>query len=88
MSSMDAYSQPPDRSARLLQFVEAYGEDSPLDWIEKVITCQRDRIDLARALADKGSEPQLTWVANGYLDELQSRVRWSEANRRLFAIES
>ncbi|MCP3804412.1 hypothetical protein NLX83_34605 [Allokutzneria sp. A3M-2-11 16] len=36
------------------------------------------------AVADRGLEPQRSWVWDGVLDELEERVRWSRENRCLF----
>ena len=33
----------------------------------------------------RGIEPQVTWVATGYLDQLEARAAWSERHRALFA---
>jgi hypothetical protein len=65
-------------------FAEAYGLTSVDGLVERVIDQQRRDIDDVGALAREGLEPQATWVANGYLDELAARVRWSEENRHLF----
>lgn len=78
------YPSPPDRRQRLEVFADAYGLTSVDGLVESVIDLQRQDIDDVGALARRGLEPQATWVANGYLDELAARVRWSEENRHLF----
>jgi hypothetical protein len=52
--------------------------------VDAVIDLQRLVIDRVRALADAGMQPQADWVGHGYLDELASRIAWSEAHRNLF----
>jgi hypothetical protein len=32
------------------------------------------------AIAQRGTEPQATWVRQGYLGELQARIAWTEAS--------
>ena len=34
-----------------------------------------------KALGRRGVEPQATWVREGYLDELDARIRWTESIR-------
>lgn len=51
---------------------------------DAVIEVQRRDIGRVRTLALAGVEPQLRWVNDGYLDELQGRVAWPEAHRHLF----
>ncbi len=66
-------------------FADAYGLTSTAGLADAVITVQRDTITQVRRLASQGHEPQRTWVAEGYLGELQRRLAWSQANRQLFA---
>ncbi|WP_040420396.1 aminoglycoside phosphotransferase family protein [Actinopolymorpha alba] len=75
---------PPDRRRRLEVFAEAYGLTSSEGLVEDVIRTQRETLETVRRLADAGCEPQASWVAQGYLDVLQHRIRWSEDYRWLF----
>lgn len=83
------FAAAPDRRRRVRVFVDAYGgapadlDDAAL--VEAVIARQRQTVEDCAALAAAGVEPQRTWVADGFLDELRARVRWSEANRHLFS---
>ena len=65
-------------------FAEAYGLTTVDGMVERVIDLQRRDVREVGALAREGVEPQASWVARGYLDELSARVRWSEENRHLF----
>jgi hypothetical protein len=75
------YEDPPDRPHRIDVFAAAYGLDSTVGLVDRVI--ERQRLDASRVarLAALGREPQATWVANSYLDELAARVAWTERSR-------
>lgn len=77
------YPQPPDRRHRLEVFAAAYGLTDTAGLVDAVLTVQERGIGAVRRLAEEGHEPQATWVAEGYLDELRARVAWSRANRHL-----
>ncbi|MFB6893004.1 phosphotransferase enzyme family protein [Kitasatospora sp. NPDC056327] len=79
------HPQVPDRRRRLELFCTAYGLDSAAGVPEAVIDRQQDTTELVRRLAAQGRQPQATWVANGYLAELERRTAWSRAHRHLFA---
>lgn len=78
------YPQPPDRRRRLQRFCAAYGLLSTTDIVDAVIREQRANVERVRRLADAGHEPQATWVADGYLQDLEEKVAWSRAHRHLF----
>lgn len=78
------YPEPPDRRHRLELFAETYGLTSLEGLVEEVIQRQRDSLENVRQLADRGLEPQLSWVAKGYLEALVDRITWSEEHRSLF----
>jgi aminoglycoside phosphotransferase (APT) family kinase protein len=69
---------PPDRRRRTELFCEGYGIDVPANLTELVATQQREILRTVEKLAQEGVEPQATWVAEGYLDELTARVRFTE----------
>jgi thiamine kinase-like enzyme len=73
----------PERAERLRAFVTAYGADPSADWSAAVIKLQKEELNLVQRLANDGLEPQLTWVRDGYLDELKKHIQWSENNRHL-----
>ena len=79
-----AYDRPPDRRQRIERFASAYGLTSVAGLVDQVIRRQRLTSERVQALAERGVEPQATWVANGYLDQLEARAAWSERHRHLF----
>ena len=78
------FVEPPDRRRRMEVFAEAYGLTTLDGMVERVIALQGRDVDEVHAFAQEGVEPQASWVASGYVDELSARVRWSEENRHLF----
>lgn len=78
------YPGPPDRRRRLEVFCAAYGLSSTNGVVDAVIDEQRRTIDRVRRLAAAGHEPQVTWVGDGHVQELERRLAWSEAHRQLF----
>ena len=79
-----AHPEPPDRARRMEAFAGAYGLTSVVGLVDAVVAVQRESIRAVGTLAERGQQPQMDWVANGYLEELARRVEWSEANRDLF----
>jgi Phosphotransferase enzyme family len=77
------YPRPPDRRHRLEVFATAYGLTDTAGLVDAVLTVQAAGVHTVRRLAEQGHEPQATWVAEGHLDELRTRVEWSRANRHL-----
>jgi hypothetical protein len=73
---------PPDRARRIEVFASAYGLTDVDGLVDAVIDRQRLTIEQMVVFAAAGIEPQVSWVAEGDLDV---HVRWSEANRDLFA---
>ena len=45
---------------------------------------QDELIELVTSLAKSGTEPQATWVNDGYLDTLNDQLQWSKENKGLF----
>ncbi|WP_242569522.1 aminoglycoside phosphotransferase family protein [Streptomyces sp. NP-1717] len=78
------YPEPPSRRHRLELFADAYGLTSADGLVGTVINVQKAAIEQVRGLAERGLQPQVRWVADGYLDGLAQRVAWSQANRNLF----
>lgn len=79
------FTAPPDRARRIAVFAEAYGLVTTDGLVDAVIRRQQLTCLHVRTLAERGLEPQRTWVAEGCLNELAARVRWSSDNRALFA---
>jgi Phosphotransferase enzyme family len=79
-----AYSKPPNRPRRIEVFAEAYGLKTTHGLVDEVIAVQHARIEHVTALAGRGQQPHVQWVADGYLDELATRAEWSIGHRRLF----
>lgn len=78
------YPEPPNRRHRVELFAGTYGLTSTSGLVDAVIEVQRDGIEQVSTLANAGTQPQIDWVAEGHLEELESRVAWSQANRHLF----
>jgi hypothetical protein len=77
------FTIPPDRRRRLKIFAEAYGLASLDGLVDRVIMNQRQHVEIARQLAERGDRRQVQLVASGYLLELQDRIQWSVAHRHL-----
>jgi Ser/Thr protein kinase RdoA (MazF antagonist) len=74
------YAVAPDRVRRMRVFADAYGIDAdPLVLAGAVSRVQHDDLSLVGALAERGLQPQATWVREGYLNELRKRIAWTEA---------
>ena len=71
----------PDRRARVSTFVAAYGDLEPFDLVDTVTERIRAVIRLRRDLADRGIEPQRTWVADGAEERDLEEIAWIEAHR-------
>ncbi len=74
----------PDRKHRAEVFLEAYGHSLIENLPAKVAQMQRDTGRLEAYLAERGIQPQQEWVANGDLEEVEKRAKWSENNSALF----
>ncbi|MGI8575035.1 MAG: phosphotransferase [Egibacteraceae bacterium] len=71
---------PHHRTARRIEVsCDAYGIAAPNDVADLVADQQRSVLATVRQLARRSVEPQATWVADGYLDELHRRIRWTES---------
>jgi hypothetical protein len=45
---------------------------------------QRRTLEGCRLLAERGVEPQATWVRDGQLAEFEARIAWTEGHRHRF----
>lgn len=71
----------PDRAARVRTFVEAYGDLPDFDVAAVVVDRIQAVIKLRRDLADRGIEPQRTWVADGAEERDLEEIAWIDAHR-------
>jgi hypothetical protein len=71
----------PDRRARVRAFVAAYGDLPDFDVVDAVTARIRSVIRQRREMADRGIEPQRTWVADGAEDRDLEEIRWIEEHR-------
>lgn len=78
------FPAPPDRRARLSAFASAYGLESTTGLVDRVIDRQGATISQVQDLAERHVQPQRAWVEEGFLDELRTRVRWTQEHRYLF----
>jgi aminoglycoside phosphotransferase (APT) family kinase protein len=78
------YPPPPDRRRRLELFAEAYGLGSADGLIDEVFGQQQVVLDRTRQLAADGRQPQLSWQADGTLENNLKWIRWSRRHRYLF----
>jgi hypothetical protein len=91
-----AHSSSPDRPRRLEVFADAYGlgsTDGLVDayglgstdgLVDAVIARQQLDVERVRQLADAGVEPQLSWVNDGVLTDLNGKVAWTRRHRASF----
>lgn len=75
----------PDRAARVRAFVAAYGDLPDFDVVAAVTSRIRDTMASVRSAAERGQEPQRTWVADGALEAEELEIRWIEEHRDLVA---
>ncbi len=78
------FPQVPDRKHRIKVFAEAYGISDIGDVVTEVAAMQRKVGTYEKYLAKRGLQPQVDWVANGDLEEVEKRAKWTEENRDLF----
>lgn len=74
----------PDRKQRIKLFAETYGIKELGDIVDDVAAMQRQVGKYEEYLAKRGLQPQMDWVANGDLEEIEKRAKWTEENRHLF----
>lgn len=79
------YPAPPCRGRRIALFLQAYGaDDGSVTVVDDVLAGLQRTIGLVAALAAAGREPQVTWVADGWLDRLGEQAAWARRHRELF----
>ncbi len=77
------FPEVPDRHHRIEVFLEAYGTSPIPDIANKVANMQRTVGKREAYLAGRGVQPQVDWVANGDLEEIEIRSSWTENNSQL-----
>lgn len=76
----------PDRRRRIEIFLEAYGVPMIENVAAKVAAMQREVGEHESYIAKQGIQPQVDWVADGDLDEIEKRAKWTERNQDLFQL--
>ncbi len=76
----------PDRKHRIDVFLDAYGTNRQEfgDVVSEVAAMKRTVANHVKLLAERGMQPQVDWVANGRLEDIERQAQWIEANRQLF----
>ncbi|NPD05725.1 aminoglycoside phosphotransferase family protein [Nocardioides sp. zg-1308] len=76
----------PDRRARIEAFLDAYGIPADFDVADAVVRRIHATLDHLRFLAERGQEPQRTWVAEGSVERQElAEIAWIEENRALLS---
>lgn len=78
----------PHRPARVRTFVGAYGDLPAFDVVDAVSERIRSVIRLRRDLADRGIEPQRTWVEDGAEERDLEEIAWIQAHCADFDLRS
>lgn len=76
------FPEVPDRRHRVQVFVDAYGGLPEFDVVDVVTARMQATSDLVRNLAERGQEPQRTWVMEGALDQNAAEIAWLLEQRR------
>lgn len=85
-----AYSEPPDRAARIRAFFSAYYGRHPTQkecslLVDRVLDRQVRARRLALRLAGEDVEPQVTWVRDGVDEQWRAQIAWTRAHRHEIA---
>lgn len=78
------FPEVPNRKHRIEIFAKAYGIADLSNLVDDLAAMQRTVGKYEECLAERGLQPQIDWVANGDLLEIEKRARWTENNRHLF----
>lgn len=78
------FPEVPDRKHRIKVFADAYGLTDLGDIVDDVAALQRTVGKYEEELAKRGLQPQVDWVAQGDLEEIEKRAKWTIENRHLF----
>lgn len=75
------FPEVPDRRHRVSVFLDAYGDLPAFDVADAVTARMQRTVDLMTELADRGQEPQRTWVADGALEHEAAEIAWVREHR-------
>lgn len=75
------FPEVPDRRHRIRVFLDAYGDLPDFDVVDTVTARMQATSDLVRSLAERGQEPQRTWVEEGALEHDSAEIAWVLDNR-------
>ena len=75
------FPEVPDRRHRVQVFLDTYGDLPDFDLVDAVTARMQATSDLVRSLAERGQEPQRTWVAEGALDQEATEIAWVHGQR-------
>lgn len=70
------FPEVPDRRHRIGVFLDAYGDLPDFDVVDDVTTRLQATSDLMSSLAERGQEPQRTWVGEGALEQRAAEIAW------------
>ena len=79
------FPEVPDRPQRIEVFLEAYGDLPRFDVTEAVVARIESTIALVHELAERGQEPQRTWVEEGWVDHDLKEIAWIREHASDFA---
>jgi hypothetical protein len=71
----------PDRRHRIAVFLGAYGDVPEFDVVDAVTARMQATSDLMQSLAERGQEPQRTWVQDGALEREATEIAWVRDHR-------
>ena len=74
----------PDRKHRIQVFAKAYGVTDLGNVVDEVSELMIKVGKYEEGLAKQGLQPQVDWVANGDLIEIEKKIKWIKENRNLF----
>ncbi len=77
------WEKPPDRRRRLRVLVDGYGSGVPARVVDDAVRLLRRTAADVHALADRGLEPQLSWVRTGVADQDLNRADWISEHHAL-----
>ena len=75
------FPEVPDRAARVRTFIEAYGDLPAFDVVDAVTERIRSGVAVMCDLAERGVEPQRSWVADGAAERDLEEIAWIEEHR-------
>lgn len=77
------FPEVPDRKARIGAFLNAYGKLPTFDVVEAIAARAEATMGHERSFAERGIEPQRTWVAEGSLAAIAAEISWVREHRHL-----